>query len=291
MKRLFTLTLILTAFFNLAFSQIFYKIEKEGNKPSYILGSHHLAPLSNILSIEGVQEAFENTAQVVGEVDMTVGQMAMAMEMQPFMMAPADSTLSKVIPANDLARISVEFAKYAPMPGMELSMLEPMKPVVITNMVTVGVFKSKMPDFNPEEQIDMYFQQKGKEKGKKVVGLESVKQQAEILYNFYPISKQAESLIELLDKPDEIVEQATKLNKSYAEHDIESLLKLSEESDSDAAFMERLLLQRNNDWLTRLPGILDAEPTFVVVGALHLPGEKGVLEGLRKAGYKITPIK
>ncbi|MDE6400264.1 MAG: TraB/GumN family protein, partial [Muribaculaceae bacterium] len=32
-------------------------------------------------------------------------------------------------------------------------------------------------------------------------------------------------------------------------------------------------------------------PTFVAVGALHLAGDKGIIEGLRKLGYKVTPVK
>lgn len=290
MKKLILSLALLTIFSIPSFSQIFYKIEKDGVKPSYILGSHHLAPVDDILAIDGVKEAFDNALQVVGEIDMTVGQMAMAMEMQPFMMAPADSTLSKVISPEDLARISVEFSKWSPMPGLELSMLDTMKPVVVTNMVTVGVFAKKLPGFNPEQQIDSYFQTKGKENGKKVIGLETVKKQAELLYNFYPISNQAESLVKLLDNPDELIEVANKLNSSYSDRDLNGLLKLSEENDSDPAFMEKLLLERNNDWINTLPAVIDANPTFIVVGALHLPGENGVLEGLKNKGYKVTPI-
>ncbi len=30
--------------------------------------------------------------------------------------------------------------------------------------------------------------------------------------------------------------------------------------------------------------------SFIAVGALHLPGEKGVVEGLRRLGYTIEPV-
>ena len=42
------------------------------------------------------------------------------MALQPHMMAPVDSTLSKVISPEDMEVISMEFKKWAPMPGMEL---------------------------------------------------------------------------------------------------------------------------------------------------------------------------
>ena len=63
------------------------------------------------------------------------------------------------------------------------------------------------------------------------------------------------------------------------------------EEDDDSAFTEELIFKRNADWLKELPAIMSETPSFIAVGALHLPGEKGVLEGLRKAGYKITPVK
>ena len=116
-----------------ASAQIFYKIEGNGLKaPSYIFGTHHLAPLSVIDSIPGCKDAFAGVEQIVGEIDMTIDQMQLAQKMQPYMLAPQDSTLSKVIPAGDFARLNEEFKKWAPMPGMSLEMFDMLKPMVVT---------------------------------------------------------------------------------------------------------------------------------------------------------------
>lgn len=48
-----------------------------------------------------------------------------------------------------------------------------------------------------------------------------------------------------------------------------------------------LIYNRNADWLRLMPAIMQARPTLFVVGAGHLPGDRGVLEGLRKMGYKV----
>ena len=53
--------------------------------------------------------------------------------------------------------------------------------------------------------------------------------------------------------------------------------------DEEAA----LIYNRNADWLRLMPAIMQARPTLFVVGAGHLPGDRGVLEGLRKMGYKV----
>ena len=273
-----------------ASSQVLYKIEGNGLKqPSYIFGTHHLAPTS-IIETFGAEKPFESATIVVGEIDMTQNPMEMQMAMQPHMMAPADSTLTKVLPADKMPELNESFKKWAPMPGMELSMLDPMKPMVVTTMVTVGITAKEVPDYDPNEQLDSWFQKTGATQDKKIVALETAEQQAALLFDFTPISLQAEALVELLTEPEKSVENAKTLTKAYMEQDLDAMMKLSQQDDEHPEFMEALLDKRNADWLTKLPAIFNEGSTFVAVGALHLPGEKGVLEGLRKLGYTVTPL-
>lgn len=274
-------------------AQIFYKIEGNGlSKPSYIFGTHHLAPLSIIDSIEGCRTAFNEVEQVVGEIDMTGDQMSLAMKMQPYMMAPQDSTLTKVISAEDLARINEEFKKWSPVPGMDLSMLEMMRPMVITSMVSVEMVKRQLPNFNPQEQLDIYFQAEGKNMGKSIIGLETPEFQAKLLYTSEPISTQAKTLIELLDDPSKNLEKSKELNDAYLAQNIKKLYELTQDEDEEeSAFMEALVNRRNENWIQIIPGLIKDKSSFIAVGALHLPGDTGVVEGLRKAGYTVTPIE
>ena len=64
--------------------------------------------------------------------------------------------------------------------------------------------------------------------------------------------------------------------------------------NEDPAFnqrlMDELVLKRNQRMAERLRPILDQGQTFVGVGALHLPGEHGVLQLLSQQGYRCKPI-
>lgn len=274
-----------------ASSQVLYKVEGNGlSSPSYVFGTHHLAPIS-VLDQFGAKAPYESVSQVVGEIDMTQDQMALAQAMQPHMMAPADSTLSKVIAPEDFTVISEEFKKWAPMQGMELSMLDMMKPMAVTTMIAATMAQQAMPGFNPAEQLDSWFQLQGKAAGKKIIPLETVEQQATLLFDTTPISYQAEALVELLKDPSEALENTKALTEAYNNQDLDKMLKLSEDEDEHPEFMIALLDKRNADWLTKLPAIFKEGPTFVAVGALHLAGDKGIVEGLRKLGYKVTPVK
>lgn len=206
------------------------------------------------------------------------------------MMAPADSTLSKVISPEDFALISNEFKNWAPMEGMSLSMLEPMKPMVVSSMVSVTMAAREMEDYVQGEQIDSYIQQQAAQKGIAIEGLETVEFQADVLFNSTPISLQAKALVDLLSDPAKSIELTKKLNKAYKNGDLEMMMLLSDEEQEDPAFFYNLVDKRNKEWIKKLPELFKDKRILVAVGALHLPGENGLIKQLTDLGYIITPI-
>ena len=274
-----------------SWAQIFYKVEGNGLKsPSYLFGTHHMAPAGFSESIAGLKEAKDQTEAVVGEIDMTGNQMQMQMDMMPYMQAPADSTLSKLLSPEEFTDLNEKFKPLAPMPGMDLTMLDAMRPMVPSTMVTLTLVQQSMPGFDPTRQLDAEFQAEFKKEGKKIIPLESVKQQAQLLYSFTPIAKQLEALRETLNNPDETAKMAKRLNDAYIAQDLDAMMELSRQEESDPAFMNALLDIRNHDWMTRLPGIMAQQPSLVVVGALLLAGEQGLVQLLRNEGFTVTPI-
>ena len=176
------------------------------------------------------------------------------------------------------------------MPGMDLSMFDNYKPTLITTMVTVGMAASVMPGYNPTEQLDTYFQQQGKQTGKTITPLETVEEQAQLLYCSTPIAYQAESLVEMLKEPENAIQLTKDLTEAYAAGDLDKMLTLSNQDSEHPEFMKALLDKRNANWLTKLPEIMSQAPTFIAVGALHLAGQQGIVEGLRNLGYTVTPV-
>ena len=158
-------------------------------------------------------------------------------------------------------------------------------------MAVVGMCVESMPGFDPQAQLDSWFQTTGKAAGKTIIPLETAEQQAVLLYDFTPISVQAEALVDLLKEPEKAMEQTKTLSDAYVRQDLKAMYELSMEDESHPEFMEAMLDKRNTDWLSKLPAIFEQGSTFVAVGALHLAGDKGVIEGLKKAGYTVTPIE
>jgi uncharacterized protein YbaP (TraB family) len=52
---------------------------------------------------------------------------------------------------------------------------------------------------------------------------------------------------------------------------------------------QSLLVDRNNNWLPKIERLIEQpEEKFILVGALHLIGEDGLLQQLKKRGYQVT---
>jgi uncharacterized protein YbaP (TraB family) len=66
-----------------------------------------------------------------------------------------------------------------------------------------------------------------------------------------------------------------------------------DESDKEgyAAFEKRIITDRNHVMAERASTYLAKGGAFMAVGALHLPGEEGLVELLRKQGFTVTSVQ
>lgn len=272
-------------------AQIFYRVEGNGlDKPSYLFGTHHLAPIWVIDSV-GARGALDDCSQVVGEIDMTADKIVIASKMQMHMMAPTDSTLSKVLGVQNIEKYSPVFSQFSPIPGLQLSMLDAMKPMAVNTMMMAGLVSKQMPGFDAEQQLDTYFQKTGKAAGKKIIALEDVDLQASFLFDSVSIADQAKALLATFENPDHAAEGAEQLNAAYLSRDLDALFALTKAEEADGNTFELLLNRRNENWLPQLDAIMKDGPTFIAVGALHLAGPDGLVARLKKLGYTVTPLK
>lgn len=271
-------------------AQILYKVEKKGSdKVSYILGTHHFAPLAVVDSISELPTILSNVDKLYGELDMAQMNDPQVMSgMQMALMAPSDSTLDKVLDEAQLAKLTKAWNDLTG-GAAPIEMMYGVKPSVISTQIAAILTQKVFPMLNPMEGIDMTMQNRAKELGKPVDGLETMDFQINMLYN-RPISEQAEGLMKTIDDLDNNEKKSIALSQAYLNHDIDSILKMMEEEEEDEEAMDRMIYSRNATWVDRLSKEMPQESILVVVGAAHIPGKKGVAEGLRQAGFKVTPV-
>lgn len=272
-------------------AQILWKVEGNNlDKPSYILGTHHTAPADMLSRINGFNEALDDVEAVYGEINMAdMNAMEMQQKMMAHIMAPADSTLSKLFTPEQLDSVGALLSSYVGQP-VDMMQMDPMKPVMVTTQLVLLQSIKAFPGFNPAVQLDATVQNMGKAGGKKVDGLETLEFQMSVLYDT-PLREQADDLMESVRNDSTSVVKAGRLAEAYTSGDLAKIDELMHDSDEmTPAKLERLLLQRNRDWAEKLPAIMKEQPAMIVVGCGHLPGKEGVIELLRAQGYTLTPV-
>ncbi len=175
--------------------------------------------------------------------------------------------------------------------GVGLNEMRFFKPAMIENIYLLTIY-DKYFQIDADFQIDTYFQKVGKKDGKRLFSLETVDEQIKILLDRKPLREQAQSLYEMLTSSEKIINQLEVLNRLYLKQDLEELLEYSNNDSMQTPEDKWILLdQRNIRWAEQLPKQFEKGSNFIVVGALHLPGENGVINLLKKQGYKIKPVK
>jgi uncharacterized protein YbaP (TraB family) len=130
--------------------------------------------------------------------------------------------------------------------------------------------------------------------GLKVVGLETLDEQLAFLENM-PEAQQLELLDQALDEFDQLPELFAKLIDAYLQSDLEALEAESNSQFEDlpdeieAYFFSQGIDARNLRMRDRLLEQIAESTVFAAVGALHLPGEQGLIKLLREAGYSVEP--
>ncbi len=301
MKKIF-LSLFLTILSAVVCNaQLLYKIShKSLQKPSYIVGTYHLAPASFVDSIPGARAVLETVDVVCGEVVMSEMESSENQKkVSEAIMLPDGKSLTDIFAADEMLRINEYMDNLL---GMNLdnpilkSQMGKMTPMALSTQLQLVQYMKLTPGFNPMKLIDAHFQNTAKKAGKQVVGLETVDFQIETLYKGATIERQKQQLLCMIDNDEYYSLQMKQLAEAYFSQDMQALLEVTEEKignscDSTPEEEEALIYGRNAAWVEKMPAMMDGAPTLFVVGAAHLPGEKGVLEMLKTKGYTVEAVK
>lgn len=300
MKKIFiTLALFVAALS--AQAQLLYKISgKDLKAPSYIVGTYHLAEVAFVDSIPGIRQALADCQQVYGELDMSsMANPENIMKMQQAMMLPEGKTLDKLLSADEMSRLNAYMNSLLgmdmtnPMVAQQMGRLTPQ---ALSTQFSLLTYMKKHAGFDPQNPFDGYFQKVAQEQGKGIGGLETLDLQIKVLFHSMSLERQKQMLMCLVDNQEFMDKLADDVIRAFYSQNLEGLKeamdrKMNTACDSTPEEDAQLINNRNADWLTKMPAIMAAHPTFFAVGAGHLPGDKGVLNLLRQAGYNVEGMR
>lgn len=289
MKR-FGAGLIVSLFSVTALSQnnntLLWKITGNGlEKPSYLFGTIHMLCADDAGLSDNMKKAINACDEVYFEVDLdNLFEMFGAINK---MKMNGDTTLHDLLSDEDYNKVKDYFESKGSM--LPFSMLETYKPMLAASTLEQG----SLPCENTA-MMEQVIMQEAKQSKKKIKGLETMAYQAGVLDSI-PYKLQAEQLVSYINdtnKGGEDDRQLKEMFKAYKEQDLKKLEELMIQTDAGiASFTDILLYHRNRNWVNKLKTLLPDKSLLIAVGAGHLPGEKGLINLLRKEGYTVTPME
>ena len=288
MKRILTI-LVLSLLCLTSNAQLVWKISGNGIKnPSYILGTHHGCPFNYCDSIPGLMKAFDKVDNIIGEINMIeFSEMSpeRMQKMQAMMMMPSDTSLLSLFNEEETAKVNAWLKDEM---GASLEMLSVMKPMTIMVTVQNKILTEMMPELATMTSIDKYMQTLVQSKGKSIGELESADYQMELLYG-NSLEEQADALLEMIGQGNSkgLMQQ---LMDAYKSQNLDTLWEIFQEQMTGYEY-DAIVKVRNLNWEKQMKELLPKQSTLFVVGAGHLPGESGMINLLREAGFKVKPVK
>lgn len=256
----------------------------------YLLGSFHLLTPDDYPLDPRVEAAFEAAGHVVFELDPSeMTGPALGEQMREAARRADGRRLQDELPEDTWRRLQA----WAGRSGASLDALQSLEPWYVSLLVSISQMQALGLD--PALGLDRHFGRRATAGGKRVEGLETGAQQI-ALFDGMDADQQRQALDEALASPEELERNVLELHARWRAGDGEGLYDGSARRlrEQYPALYARVNVERNQAWLGRLRALLDergeGEDALVVVGALHLLGEDGVVELLRAEGYAVERL-
>jgi uncharacterized protein len=261
----------------------------------YLLGSFHLLKPGDYPLSPDVQAALDDAEEVVFELSPEeLASPALGLQMAQAAARTDGSTLdSQIGPelADKLSRWARDNAAHLRRTGLSPEVLQLFKPWFAGLMVSVVELTKQGLD--PALGLDRHFMARAAEAGKATAALETGAEQVAVFAGMHE-REQLQMLAEALDQAAAGPAEIERMHRQWREGDAEGLwngLALQLKRDYPQLY-RRINVDRNDAWMPQLVERLEARDgdALVVVGALHLLGDDGVVEKLRARGYRVERI-
>ena len=259
----------------------------QGDKQLYIAGTVHVLAQQDYPLPKPFELAYEAATTLVFETDMAAMQgLAFQQALLQAMSYHDGRNLKTVLePATYQA-----LASFASSRGVALAAMDPFKPAMA--VMTLTLVELKRLGLG-EAGVDAYYYAKALSDNKNTGHLESVNQQLSFIATMGQ-GREDEFVQYSLNDIETLPEMMRQLKQAWAQGDLATLnrIALLPLQQQFPAIYHSLIVQRNQAWMEPILSLLDSAPTeLVLVGALHLVGEDGLLEQLAKKGYTVEALK
>lgn len=269
-------------------AQVLYEISKGGAKQkSYILATNKFVEMQFLDTIPNVFKCFGRCNKVVTEFAMQDYEAIAALRQAAIL--PDSVKLTNFYSDSDYKLIDNSLRINL---GMGLDKLCRMKPSYLTEMFRMELMRQWL-HYDEQKSMNGFFESVAAERGMPVEGLDNIGETMYMLFDREPFHWQCTELKKVIEYPEKEVNQERTLREMYRFGRLADMAYQVEgpNNTTSISFSDyKVYCQRNEQWVKRLKPYLTEGGAFIVLDAIYLGGEKGLLQQLRAAGYRVRPV-
>ena len=251
------------------------------NKPSFLFGTFHLLCKDDIHFSDQLKKAMKSVDEVYMELKLDDPSTMLSGMM--YMNMKNDKTIERLYTPEEYKRLESYFSDTLKMP---MFLFQKAKPYFLVALLYPRMMDCPSPSGVEEELMKI-----AKEDKKEIKGLETMQFQASV-FDSIPYAWQAKELLKNIDSFSVYKNEFETMLDFYKNQQMDSLKTMVGKSEFGSEKYDDLLLKnRNKNWVKQLKGIMKNKSVFVAVGAGHLVGDMGLINLLKKTGYKVVPLE
>ena len=288
--------IILTALFLLPFSielssinaQLLYEISGNGAKQkSYVLAINRYVEMQFLDTIPNVFKCFSDCHTVVTEFAMQDYEALAALRQAALL--PDSIKLNNFYSESEYEYIDNSLRVLL---NMGLDKLCRMKPAYLTELYRAELMRQWL-QYDEQKSMESFFESVAAERNMPVVALDDIGETMYMLFDREPFEWQCRELIKVMEYPENEVKQERTLRVMYKDGRLTEMTYQVEgpSNNTSVSYSDyKVFCLRNEQWIKRLKPHLTKGGAFITLNAIYLGGDKGLLEQLHKAGYRIRPV-
>lgn len=255
----------------------------------YLLGSFHMLRASDYPLSKDAEAAFADAASLMLEIS---PEEANSPELRKAMLVAALRRDDSSLAAELGPELWTQLQAWSQANGQSAEAYARVEAWMVG--LTISIIEMNKLHLDPQLGLDQHFMSKAKQAGKPAVGLEKAIDQISLLDSM-DAQEQKQLVKQSLEEADKGPEYTERLHKAWRNGDADFIWRetAQELKREFPRLYQRINVDRNNHWLPQIEQRLKqpgTDNTLVVVGALHLLGEDGVVAKLRTKGYKVERI-
>jgi len=272
------------------YPSLLWEITGKGmKKPSYLIGTMHVSSKLAFNLPDSFYMALRSAQVVALETNPETWQEDMSRYELDNDVNPDNTGLENMFtsaPSDYLGINTLKFYRY----DKKIERALYSNPSAINNLLYRS-YGNETSDFEEDTYLDMYIYQCGKKWGKMIAGVENYGQSMELMAEAYKDAAKDKNKKERSYTDWDEAYSADRLQEAYRRGNLDLLDTINKYNSISPAFDEKFLYRRNEIQAASIDSIMrNGFTLFVGVGAAHLPGDRGVIEILRRKGYRLRPV-